>query len=151
MARPKKNKPAKTARKEKVEEPKVEVTYPTSVTSQNVSDWKERITQDLRQKQAYVNLVLGLLILIVLGTLAFRFFKKPQDNLGPANTTTQTMQASPTPAAESGSYTVKEGDTLFSIAEQELKDGYQYPKILEANQLANPDAIAPGMVLKIPR
>jgi nucleoid-associated protein YgaU len=56
------------------------------------------------------------------------------------------------PAAGSGTYTVKAGDTLSKIAKQHLGDANAYMRIFEANrdQLSNPDQIKPGQVLKLP-
>jgi len=55
-------------------------------------------------------------------------------------------------AAEVSTYTVKAGDTLSSIARERLGNANAYPKIFEANrdQLADPNKIKPGQVLKIP-
>jgi nucleoid-associated protein YgaU len=49
-------------------------------------------------------------------------------------------------------YTVKAGDTLSKIAQDELGDASQYAVIFEANrdQLDSPDRIKPGQVLKLP-
>ena len=50
------------------------------------------------------------------------------------------------------SYTVKAGDTLSKIAKEHLGDANAYMKIFNANkdQLADPDKIKPGQVLKMP-
>jgi nucleoid-associated protein YgaU len=50
-------------------------------------------------------------------------------------------------------YTVKAGDTLSKIAQQQLGDAKAYMAIFEANrdQLKDPDKIQPGQVLKIPQ
>ena len=55
-------------------------------------------------------------------------------------------------------YTVKEGDTLWTLAERYYKDGTKYKKIFNANKteskgfhvIANPSKIYPGWVIKIP-
>lgn len=51
-------------------------------------------------------------------------------------------------------YTVKKGDTLWKIAEENYGQGQgaKYPVIFEANQpmLSHPDKIYPGQVLRIP-
>jgi nucleoid-associated protein YgaU len=60
---------------------------------------------------------------------------------------------SPTPQAQSErTYTVKSGDTLSRIAKEMLGDANAYTDIFNANrdQLADPDKIKPGQVLKIP-
>jgi nucleoid-associated protein YgaU len=58
----------------------------------------------------------------------------------------------PKPTAEPRTYTVKSGDTLSKIAKQVLGNASDYMKIFEANrdQLANPDLIKPGQVLRLP-
>jgi len=49
-------------------------------------------------------------------------------------------------------YTVKSGDTLWTIAKQQYGDGSKYLKIFEANKglLKDPDHIYPGQKLEIP-
>ena len=54
--------------------------------------------------------------------------------------------------AAAKTYTVKAGDTLSAIAKEHLGNASAYMKIFDANkdQLADPDKIKPGQVLKIP-
>jgi nucleoid-associated protein YgaU len=57
----------------------------------------------------------------------------------------------PTP---NGIYVVKKGDSLWVIAKRELGNGSAFTRILEANAEllgGDPDAIMPGMKLRIPR
>lgn len=51
-----------------------------------------------------------------------------------------------------GTYTVQAGDTLSKISKHFYGDAKKYAKIFDANrdQLADPDKIRPGQVLKIP-
>ncbi|GIG02168.1 LysM peptidoglycan-binding domain-containing protein [Catellatospora citrea] len=59
--------------------------------------------------------------------------------------------AAPTPKAPAErTYKVKSGDTLWDIAAQYYGDGRQYMKIAKANNIANPNLINVGVVLKIP-
>lgn len=53
---------------------------------------------------------------------------------------------------DSGQYTVAKGDSLWSISVEVYGDGYAWSKVWEANrdQIANPDLIEIGMVLKMP-
>ena len=55
-------------------------------------------------------------------------------------------------AAPMKSYTVQKGDTLSKIAKNFYGEANEYRKIFEANkdQLADPDKIQPGQVLRIP-
>lgn len=50
-----------------------------------------------------------------------------------------------------GSYTIKEGDTLWSIAVRSYGDGYQWVKLRDINKLSNPDVILIGANLNIPQ
>lgn len=58
----------------------------------------------------------------------------------------------PAPAAPAKTYTVKAGDTLSAIAKAHLGSASAYMKIFELNkdQLADPDKIKPGQVLRLP-
>src|SRR5438045_9102865 len=47
-------------------------------------------------------------------------------------------------------YTVQQGDTLFSIAQQAYGDGNQWPVIANANNISGPNHITIGQVLYIP-
>jgi len=66
-----------------------------------------------------------------------------------------TKNITPTPTVKKNekkyrTYTVQEGDSLSLISQKFYGDLYQWPKILEANHLSNPDLIEVGMVLIIP-
>ena len=54
-----------------------------------------------------------------------------------------------TPTA--GEYTVKAGDSLWSIAERQYKSGYNWVDIARANNLSNPGQINVGNKLKLPK
>jgi|SRR3989338_3720641 len=46
-------------------------------------------------------------------------------------------------------YTLKEGESLSDVAEQFYGDPSLYTKIAEYNNIANPDVVEPGFILKI--
>ncbi len=48
-------------------------------------------------------------------------------------------------------YTIQSGDYLWKIALEAYGDGYAWPKIAQANNLADPNIIHPGNTLIIPR
>lgn len=105
-------------------------------------------------KQSYLNLVLGGLIVLVIGALLFNYFNKQSGDLGPsqqANNQEQKVNEDVKKENLPGKYTVKEGDTLFSIAQNYYNDGYKYPEILKTNKLENENLIAVGQVLEIPK
>jgi len=69
---------------------------------------------------------------------------------GPAPASAQA--APPPPSPPSKTYTVKAGDTLSRIAKEHLGNANDYMKIFNINkdQLADPDLIKPGQVLRLP-
>ncbi|WP_051711066.1 LysM peptidoglycan-binding domain-containing protein [Streptomyces sp. NRRL S-350] len=81
----------------------------------------------------------------------------------PANPQADSPTA-PQPGESDGSggrhtVTVQAGDSLSAIAQRELGDGEEWPKLFEANKgvqapdgerLTNPDVVVPGMVLTVP-
>lgn len=141
MARPKKSKSTK-----KTVEPKV------TVEKTEEQSFFNKIQSDFENKNALLNLILGTLIVIIAGILIFNYFNRSR-NLGPSqqaqNQTTQTEDVSKENLP--GNYTVKEGDTLFSIAEKYYDSGWSYTEIVKENKLANENSIEVGQVLKLPK
>ena len=62
---------------------------------------------------------------------------------------TATVAAAPA-AATGGSYTVKKGDTLFSIAKSHYGNGNQYTKIVAANPGLSPQKLKAGQTITLP-
>ena len=93
-------------------------------------------------------MVLGALIVLVVGVLVFNYFNRNKPDLGPAQ---QTEQGDVSPDNLPGKYTIKDGDTLFTIAEKYYQDGYKFTEIAKVNNLGNVDAIETGQVLDIPK
>jgi nucleoid-associated protein YgaU len=111
-------------------------------------------TPELNSASSYLNLVLGLLIVLVVGVLLFNYFKKDGGDLGPSDQTASTTGQEQKDVEVSnlpGKYTVKEGDTLFTIAEKYYSDGYQYLKLVETNKLSDANNLTVGQVLEIPK
>ncbi|MDX1607448.1 MAG: LysM peptidoglycan-binding domain-containing protein, partial [Candidatus Competibacterales bacterium] len=54
-------------------------------------------------------------------------------------------------AEQTETYVVQPGDTLAGIALQVYGDASQWPRIMERNELADPNRIRPGMELVIPQ
>lgn len=114
-------------------------------------NYLSRIEGEIQSNQSKLNMVLGALIVLVVGILIFNYFNRPKPDLGPAQTTTTDQQQDISVENLPGKYTVKEGDTLFLIAEKYYKDGYQYTEIAKANNLADPDNVSAGQVLELPK
>ncbi len=71
----------------------------------------------------------------------------------PSNQSATAVAETPAPAAKEMSYTVKQGDTLSTIAAKTLGSKNKWTVILDANKatLKDPKDLKIGMVLKVPR
>ncbi len=111
-----------------------------------------RIESEIQSNQSRLNMILGALIVLVVGILVFNYFNKGKADLGPAqSTTSKQQQQEVAPSNLPGRYTVKDGDSLFDIANTYYNDGYKYTVIAKTNDLTNPDVIETGQVLEIPK
>lgn len=68
-----------------------------------------------------------------------------------SSTSFQSSPVSSTEKITGNSYTVVRGDYLWDIAVRAYGDGYRWVDIARENNLAQPDIIHPGNILKIPR
>lgn len=109
----------------------------------------DKIETDIKSNQSTLSLVLGALIILVVGILIFNYFNKPKETVGPAQNTTEEGDVSPDKLP--GKYTIKEGDTLFTIAEKYYQDGSKYSELVKTNNLANENMIEVGQVIDIPK
>ncbi len=109
----------------------------------------EKLEGQVESNQSRLSMILGALIVLVVGILVFNYFNKNSADLGPAQQTQ--MEEDVSPENLPGKYTVKEDDTLFTVAEKYYKDGYKFTEIAKANNISNPDQIEVGQVLEIPK
>lgn len=112
----------------------------------------DKIQTDLEKNQSYLNLILGALIVIVLGVLIFNYFNRSSEDAGDVTETAQSTDENGDVAKDSlpGTYTVKEGDTLFLIAQKYYDDGNLYSQIVKENSLPS-ESIEVGQKLIIPK
>jgi nucleoid-associated protein YgaU len=110
----------------------------------------QRLLSQLQLDQSYLSLVLGLIIVIIAGFLVFNYFNN-KPSLGPAQQSEEQAQMDVEPENLPGKYTVKEGDTLFDIAQKYYNDGYKFTEISKANNIDNENSIVAGQVLEIPK
>ena len=76
------------------------------------------------------------------------------DGTAPASTGLTTAVHKGQDAPSTATYTVKRGDSLWKIAQQQLGDGRRYDEIVALNEAVlhgRPDFITPGTLLRIPR
>lgn len=110
--------------------------------------WKT-LKANFDSTDSLVSLALGLAVVLVIGMTIVNYVKGKTQKA--ASTTKQEQEAKangtvPLPTK----HTVKEGDTLWSIAEVYYKSGYNWVDVQNANSLVNPDMIEAGTVLTIP-
>ncbi|HVT01270.1 MAG TPA: LysM peptidoglycan-binding domain-containing protein [Patescibacteria group bacterium] len=104
----------------------------------------QRVRKTQADPKSYISLLYGVLSVLILFIIIFLGLKALSERPNPQISD----QAANTEAKIT--YTVKEGDSLWTIAEKELKDGYQWKRIADVNQIVNPNVIEKGTVLTIP-
>lgn len=121
------------------------------VKEKESSSYWQKLEGEVQNNQSRVSMILGGLIILVVVVLIFNFFNKNKSSLGPAQNTENMQQQDVSAENLPGKYTVKEEDTLFTIAEKYYKDGFKYSEIVKANNLSSPDMIEVDQVLEIPK
>lgn len=149
-----KSKAARRTSSRVASESKVSVDRGESKKAEKKSEnFLDRIQTDLEKNQSYLNLILGALIVIVLGVLIFNYFNKSAEETGnvtPQAETTTDEAGDVKKANLPGKYTVKEGDTLFTIAQKYYGEGSKYSEIIKDNKLSG-ESIEVGQELNIPK
>jgi len=114
------------------------------------------IIDKVKSSESAISMVLGILVVVVVGVLLFRYFR---DVTNRTKVTRESEKAAeeqkaaeqngtkvPLPAK----YTVQEGDTLWKISTQFYGYGYNWLDISKENKLSNPNQLAAGTELTIP-
>jgi nucleoid-associated protein YgaU len=104
------------------------------------------LKKSLNSPDSYVSLALGFAVVLVVGMIAFNYFKGR--NQQAAQTQKETQQEASTKLP--GKHTVKAGETLWSISETYYKTGYNWVDIQKANSLVNADRVEAGQELIVP-
>ncbi|GIW61629.1 MAG: hypothetical protein KatS3mg089_0481 [Patescibacteria group bacterium] len=125
------------------------VTISKQYTSQN------SILDYFRFGESYTSLVLGIVVVIVttilvISTIRDRNLQNTPKKETSSTSTSRDKEIESDQLKEKVTYRVKTGDTLWSIAEKEYNNGYQWTLIAQANKVQNPDVIEVGEVLVIP-
>lgn len=99
--------------------------------------------------ESYISIGLGVLVVVVVGILLYNYFtSRGKTTPNPAE---EKLTQEATMAAKPGStYTVAEGDTLWSISEKSYGTGYNWTDIAKANNLENSDQLEAGQKIVIP-
>ena len=144
-----------------------------TMRAKSVNDEKE-IRYVPAQRRFKLRWLFGLIALILLVWLILSLCKnKSETNPSQKPVTSESIQKEPAPVAESNKetnvqnpqpikpvvmtfpesiYTVRTGDRLWDISDAHYQTAYYWPAIYHANQsqLRRPDALVPGLLLKLP-
>lgn len=141
----------------------VKISASTLLGKENM--WKN-IVKKFSNTESFVSLILGILVILVVGAATINLIKNNRTSVSKEQTTntaafvsvtatgqpdntviTTPSQGSPTFPKQ---YSVKEGDTLWSIAEANYGSGYNWVDIAAANALINPHDVTKGALLTLP-
>ncbi len=125
-----------------------------TVTSQITSTQKSSgIINYIRFSESYTSLILGIVVVIIASFLFISFINNKKNTTPPPPPEISSTKIEPeikTVAKAGSSYLVREGDSLWSIAQEVYNDGYKWTEIAKANNLSHPDEIQTRMTLKLP-
>ncbi len=104
----------------------------------------KKILKNFKLNENNISMALGALVIIVVGILVVNYFKGTGGDLLTGLTDTQDQ------TEDKGTYTVKKGETLWSIAEDTYGSGFEWSRIAKANNLTEPYSLEEGQVLTLP-
>lgn len=115
---------------------------------ETVKNWLKK----LKLSESTISMILGALVVIVVGVLIFNYFSKGREEIKPGEITPEEITVEGQVEGELPTkHKVKAGEHLWAIALNYYNDGYQWPEIARANNLANPNLISSGQELTIPK
>lgn len=113
--------------------------------------WK-KLRQKLDLPESYISITLGFLVVLVAGILTYNYFVKNQVNQAAVDQKkAEEQQKQEGKPILPTTYTVVQGDSLWSIAEKHYSSGYNWVTLVSANNLSNPDQIEVGQKLSVPK
>lgn len=95
------------------------------------------------KKDNIASFIVGAVFIIIIGILFYSILVGKQEKKEPISTTNQETQL-PT------KHVVQTDESLWTIAEQYYKSGYNWVDLASANNLSNPDYVTVGQTLVIP-
>jgi nucleoid-associated protein YgaU len=112
----------------------------------------KKILKELSLPESYISITLGFLIVIVAGLLLYNnVTSKKAGNQNGNETTKQETGENADITTLPVTHTVSENESLWTIAEKYYKSGYNWITIAQENKLPDPDHLAVGQELTIPK
>jgi len=100
-----------------------------------------------RVGDSYISLALGIIVVVAIAAVVVAFVKGNDYKVDTAPLEETVGEIT----AEEQKYVLQEGEGLWDVAIKFYGDGFQWVKIVEVNNLENPDFIPPGTELIIPK
>ena len=110
----------------------------------------EDVTKQLKNPDSLVSLFLGVAVVVVTGVLIFNYVREKKADVAKSETKKEQQQKSATNMSLPATYTVAEGDSLWSIAQKYFGSGYNWVDIATANTLVDANLIEVGQKLTVP-
>ena len=107
--------------------------------------WKA-LQNRLRSPDSFVSMILGLAVVLVVGTLIYNYATKRVPEIQKEAEQKKAEEQ----AALGQKHTVAAGESLWTISEKYYKSGYNWVDLQKANNLSDADAIEVGQELTIP-
>lgn len=108
-----------------------------------------QIKKYLSNPDSLVSLFLGVAVVAVIGVSIANYVK--DSKIGSTSKEGETSQTATESSTLPATYTVAEGDTLWSISTKTIGSGYNWVDIADANKLTSPNDIEVGQKLAIPK
>ena len=108
--------------------------------------WKA-LQNRLRSPDSFVSMILGLAVVLVVGTLIYNYATKRVPQIQKEAEQKKAEEQ----AALGQKHTVAAGESLWSISERYYQSGYNWVDLQKANNLTDADAIEVGQELTVPK
>jgi len=111
----------------------------------------KKILKAIKLNEQTISTILGVVVVILAVVLVFNYFRKgsKEGKIAPAGQTQ--MEEQRKEETKEGVYTVKKGQSLWTIAEEVYGSGFNWTDIAKANSVKNPNLIEEGQELKLPQ
>ena len=120
-------------------------------------DWRKLLKKyNVDLSESVISMVLGAVVVVLVGFLAYNYFKTKTPAAQTQMPTDQQESQGELAVPENAvslptTHTVAAGESLWKVAEEYYKSGYNYVDIAAANQLRNPGELEVGQKLTIPK
>ena len=109
----------------------------------------------LKLNEQNISMLLGVVVVLLVGSLLYNYFKSVNKPQGETSSTTSPEQVQvPTGDQLPAEYTVQKGDTLWSISEKAYTSGYNWVDVYAANKKligSNANRLLVGSIINLPK